>query len=327
MVATGFSVIGATAFFDQYRPAFLMAAVALLCIGFYLNYRPQEASCASDPNCPPSADRLRRWNLGLLWTSTALVAALAFFPEYVGSVLGAQMISIDQTAPPTLTLNIEGMTCTGCEAAVEATLSELPEISAADVSYETGQGVIQLAGATPPTQSALAAAVGKAGYRLASVSESADVDLAAALSGHWLTELKEENGESVEVIMDLGVLDSRWVGEFDLRKHGIENYPVEVTASGVEVQLFLTALGTAFEGSLSSDGQTLRGIGRVDDQEEEIVFRKSGRAVFSEGFLRLEAAADDESLVETLSDNGAELRELFNADVNKIRLLMLLSPT
>ena len=147
------------------------------------------------------------------------------------------------------------------------------------------------------------------------------------LAGHWVTELEEQNGEMIEVIVDIGVVNSRWVGEFDLPQYEVMNYPVEVKITGNTIELFLTAIGMSFKGSIDDDG-VLAGVGQSPGAENEPVsFRRTGPAEFSEGFLELEATADDSSLVEILSDDGSELKERFNAAREQTRLLMLLSPT
>lgn len=328
MVATGFSAAGAATFFAGLRPIFLVIAVILLGTGFYLNYRPQRTACAPDGSCPPQPSRFRRWNLGMLWASAVVVAALALFPGYVGWVVGAPTVSTEGSGSSTLVLQIEGMTCAGCETSVEAALLELPEVSAADVSYDLRQGVVQLAGGTPPSEMALKTAIGKAGYTLLAVTAQRERPIPGKrIAGQWVTQLKEPNGDMIEMTMDLGQVNGRWVGEFDLIQYGVEDYPVEVIQINPRVRLFFTAMGTAFEGDLSEDGMALEGIGRVGDEEESLVFQRVGEAAFSEDFLELEAAADDPSLVARVSDDGAELRERFNADVTKTRLLMLLSPT
>ena len=182
MVATGFSVAGASAFFESFRPIFLVVAAALLGIGFYLNYRPQKVVCDADGNCPPSSNRLKHWNRGLLWTSALLVAAFAFFPSYVGRVIGAPERSAEESESQTLVLGIEGMTCTGCEASLVTALLQLPEVAAVEASYDEGQGVVRLASGKSTTEMALRTAVGKAGYTLTSVTESrAEEETAAAI--------------------------------------------------------------------------------------------------------------------------------------------------
>src|SRR5581483_10595438 len=46
---TGFSILGASALFDAWRPYLLAFTVALLGLGFYFAYRPSKESCA--PGC------------------------------------------------------------------------------------------------------------------------------------------------------------------------------------------------------------------------------------------------------------------------------------
>ena len=88
----------------------------------------------------------------------------------------------------------------------------------------------------------------------------------------------------------------------------------------------ITAIGMSFEGTIRDDG-TLAGVGRTREETEDVTFSRNGPAEFSDGFLELEAAGDDSSLVEILSGDGAELRARFNSDSGKTRLVMLLSPT
>ena len=246
MIATGFSVAGASTFFESYRPLFLIVAAVLLGIGFYLNYRPQKTACGPDGECTTSNIRLRGLNRGMLWTSAALVAALALFPSYAGRILGASSTSAETAETRFIVLDIEGMTCAGCEVAVATSLSELPEVVSAEVSYEDGQAVVQLAGGATLDRMALTAAVGKAGYTLASVSE-AEAEPTPGLTGHWTTEVQNGEGETLEITMDLGRINSHWVGEFDPLRYKVTNYPIEVSSVEPTITLYLTAMGMAFD--------------------------------------------------------------------------------
>jgi copper chaperone CopZ len=326
-MGVGLSAAGVATFFERFRPAFLIVAAFLLGVGFYLNYFRKDR-CAPGDACESPNPRLRRMNRGILWISTVFVVAFALFPSYVGLLLGADKISAETVTASTETwkISIEGMTCAGCEAAVTASLLELPGVERADVSYETANAVLAIDPTNPPTRVALAAAVGKAGYVLVAVNEKPTAK-APPLEGHWVTEVEEQNGDVIEIVMDLGIVNSKWVGEFDIPKYDVMDYPVEVKRIGDTIELFLTAIGMSFEGTIVEDG-SLSGVGRSPDQEEEpVTFNRTGPAEFSDGFLELEAAADDSLLVEILSGNAAELRKRFNTDSDKTRLLMLLSPT
>jgi copper chaperone CopZ len=327
LIGVGLSAAGIATFFERFRPMFLIIAALLLGVGFYLNYFRKER-CTPGSVCDKPNPRLRRMNRGMLWVSTGLVVAFALFPSYVGILFSVQPIAAESTPASTSewTINIDGMTCAGCEAAVNESLAEVPGVVHAKASYADANAVISVDTNSLPTRMALAAAVGRAGYSLVSLS-TAQTATEPTLAGHWVTELEEQNGEMIELVMDLGVVNSRWVGEFDLPKYNVTNYPVEVKSSRDTIELFLTAIGMSFEGSIGEDG-SLAGVGHSEGQENEpVTFRRTGPAEFSDGFLELEAAADDSSLVEILSLDGTELQARFNVDSKKTRLLMLLSPT
>jgi copper chaperone CopZ len=328
LMGIGLSAAGITTFFERFRPLFLIVAAVLLGLGFYLNYFRKER-CAPGEACATPNPRLRKMNRGMLWISTALVIAFALFPNYVGHLFGVQPTAAESTtaSTDTWTIAIDGMTCAGCETAVNQSLAEVPGVVNAKASFDAANATLSVDTVNPPTRLALAAAVGKAGYNLVSLNAEQSVATETGLAGHWVTELEEKDGEMIEVIMDLGVVNSRWVGEFDLAKYNVMNYPVEVKNSGATITLFLTAIGMSFKGSIGDDG-LLTGVGHSEGAENEpVTFKRTGPADFSDGFLELEAAADDSSLVEILSDDGGELRERFNADSKKTRLVMLLSPT
>jgi len=246
----------------------------------------------------------------------------------VGTLIGAPKTSTGAAAvaaTDTWMIRIDGMTCAGCEAAVEKSLSQLQGITRADVSYESANATLTVDPTHRPTRMALTTAVAKAGYTLVAINETETAAAKPTFEGHWVTEIPDEDG-MLELVMDLGIVNSRWVGEFDLSKYRVTDYPVEVGSAGETIELFLTAIGMTFEGTLGEDG-TLTGFGYSQGQKESITFTRTGPAEFSQGFLDLEAAANDSTRVEILSGDGAGLRDRFNEDSAKTRLVMLLSPT
>jgi hypothetical protein len=84
----------------------------------------------------------------LLWIATPLVALFTAFPYYFPLVWKAVAQAPAQVTPTpnpmeppagtlaSVTLQIEGMTCGGCAAAVQASLSQLMGVSQASVSIE-----------------------------------------------------------------------------------------------------------------------------------------------------------------------------------------------
>lgn len=168
--------------------------------------------------------------------------------------------------------------------------------------------------------------VGKLNF-LGAACPGCGVAVNQSLAGHWISEFQDQDGGTIELTMDLGLAHSHWVGEFDLPKYKVKDYPVEVKAVGDTIRLYFTAIGVSFQGTLAANGQ-LEGTARSrTGGNEPISFKNKGTAQFSDGFLALQAAADDSSLVETLAGDGRQLKERFNADREKTRLLLLLSPT
>lgn len=81
---TGFSVLGASAWFDAGRPYVLGLTFGLLGLGFYFAYRPGKEKCAPRSACAgPVTNRSGRL---MLWLATAAVVLFAAFPYYSGAV-------------------------------------------------------------------------------------------------------------------------------------------------------------------------------------------------------------------------------------------------
>src|SRR6267154_5265266 len=81
---TGFSILGASAMFDAWRPYLLGLTFGLLGLGFYFAYRRRKAQCAPGSACAvPTTNRSGRL---MLWLATAAVVLFAAFPYYSGAV-------------------------------------------------------------------------------------------------------------------------------------------------------------------------------------------------------------------------------------------------
>jgi hypothetical protein len=82
---TGFSILGASAYFDSLRPYLLVVTCGLLGLAFYYAYHPvPPAACAPGAACA-GPDNRRSARI-VWWLVTALVIALATFPYYSGPV-------------------------------------------------------------------------------------------------------------------------------------------------------------------------------------------------------------------------------------------------
>ena len=170
LAAVGVSAAGVASRFEATRPWFLSAAALGLAFGFYaLYFRTPSATGASC--CETKPTRLRAWNRTMLWVASVAVAAIAFFPQYVGLLMrdarGAPSSSIGERSPleGTLALRIEGMTCEACAIHIERELRKIAGVRSVAASYDDGKATLSFDASSPPGRQALTEAVERAGYR------------------------------------------------------------------------------------------------------------------------------------------------------------------
>lgn len=120
-----------------------------------------------------------------------------------------------------------------------------------------------------------------------------------------------------------------WAGNADLPTQGLQFVPlsaISVAKPKVSFEIKRPAEGNVaavdvrFEGELSADGRTLAGKFLEEGKTFDFTLQRIGEA----GIDRPEPAAPE---LCRLSDHGEELKELFNRERDKLRMLVLLSPT
>lgn len=162
LLAFGASATGLSATFEAYRMPLLVAAGSLLATGFYLVYF-RKPVCEPGGACSVPSSRLTRLHKGMLWIATVFVAAFAFFPNYVGALIGGREAgTVDGVA---VYLEIEGMTCEACARHIEKDLRSVPGVRAAQISFDERRATITADPTTPPAEAELVQAVVRAGYK------------------------------------------------------------------------------------------------------------------------------------------------------------------
>lgn len=134
----------------------------------------------------------------------------------------------------------------------------------------------------------------------------------------------------VEVLVELfDGAAAGWAGNADLPTEGLQFVPLsEVKVEGPKVSWEIhrpaegsvEALNNRWEGGLSADGRTIAGKFLEDGKTFDFAFQRIAEA----GADRPAPVAPE---LRALADRGDELRELFNRDQDKLRLVVLLSPT
>jgi copper chaperone CopZ len=155
LLAFGASAAGASAFFEEWRPVFILVAVCMLALGFYFGYFRKSAG--GDECCGERAQRGRRLQRAMLWGSAVIVAAFTFLPNYIGVLLNTDDGSNGASAASVANgreyvFDIEGMHCDGCATTLRSALVKLDGVIAVDVDYGTKTARVFAGGQHVPEQ-------------------------------------------------------------------------------------------------------------------------------------------------------------------------------
>lgn len=170
LIGFGASASGVAGVFEQYRAVLLGVTVLLLGGGFYLVYF-RAPRCEPGSACELPNPRLQRANKGMLWVATVVVAAFAFFPKYVGVVLGggeAATVAAEHEPSLVRSYRVAGMTCESCITHVKDAVAAVPGVVAVDVDYAAGMARIHVQNANV-ADSTLVAAIAGLGYEASRV--------------------------------------------------------------------------------------------------------------------------------------------------------------
>ncbi|MBA2411858.1 MAG: cation transporter [Planctomycetes bacterium] len=165
VIGVGASAAGAGAFFDRWRPVFLVIATVLLLAAFWLIRR--QAACDPASSCSTATLRRRRIaHLGLV-AAVVIVALSAAYPLYGPALLRRNVVERQSTAGGTaLSFRVDGMTCATCAVAVEKELLKLDAIESVRIDHSTGLASVSVtpSNAESEVRAGIAAAVARLGY-------------------------------------------------------------------------------------------------------------------------------------------------------------------
>ncbi|MGK7370922.1 MAG: mercuric transport protein MerTP [Candidatus Halalkalibacterium sp. M3_1C_030] len=149
---------------EPFRPYLIGLTALLLGFAWYQKLKPQwdpECACEEAPSF---------WNTkGFLGIVTILAGLLLAFPYYSDAFFpkqDKQVVYVQESQVQTITWDIKGMTCTGCEATVENAASGVDGVLEADASYDTGKATIKY-DKSKTNREAIIAAINKTGFTVA----------------------------------------------------------------------------------------------------------------------------------------------------------------
>lgn len=147
-IVFGLGAFGAASAFETLRPYLLVLAFTALAFSFYRVYLRRE-KCAEGESC--ATKPVNKLNQIFLWSGLVLITAFALAPYYTGYIVSAvvtnpQKPSTDATMPiavetesqanKTVIIEVDGMSCAGCEPHINETLKALNGVASAEASYK-----------------------------------------------------------------------------------------------------------------------------------------------------------------------------------------------
>lgn len=145
-VVFGLGAFGAVSAFDTLRPYLLVLAFAALAFSFYSIYFRRE-KCAEGEAC--ATKPVNKINQLFLWVGLLAISAFALAPYYTGYLMAAAgnapqvsseampAASLEESqANKTVIIEVDGMTCAGCEPHINDTLKQLNGVASSEASYQ-----------------------------------------------------------------------------------------------------------------------------------------------------------------------------------------------
>ena len=167
----GLSGIASTfSFLDPLRPFLIALTAIVLSYAFYNTYKPKKETdieCACDDDKVSTKKKFIN-SKTFLWVVTLAAVVLMAFPYY-SQVLFPEIkntTAIDSSNITKVKLEIEGMTCTGCEQSVDYALKSEDGVISAESSYKTGIAYVQFDDTKVQSQQLKKAIEEKVGYKV-----------------------------------------------------------------------------------------------------------------------------------------------------------------
>ncbi|MEZ4738861.1 MAG: cation transporter [Flavobacteriales bacterium] len=123
--------------------------------------RPAVDDCACE--VPEKKSLFQR--TGFLITVTVFAVITSAYPLYAGmfNTKASLPVAVDETTVQRVVIDVKGMTCAGCEAHVNAELSNVSGVAEHSASYEVGSATV-LYDPAQATEAELIEAIERAGY-------------------------------------------------------------------------------------------------------------------------------------------------------------------
>ena len=147
LVLTGVAGIsGSTAYFSWltiFRPYLLALALLSLGVAFFQAYKPRPKDACENCSSEKKGFLKSKIYLWLVATFILLMSLLSYYPKLFYSQTDTQITSINTADIQSVTLNISGMTCSGCEESINHSVKKIKGVSSVKTSHIEGTSIIE----------------------------------------------------------------------------------------------------------------------------------------------------------------------------------------
>ena len=164
-VLAGIGGIASTfSFLEPFRPWMIGLTVLFLGFAWVQHLKPQrEIDCECDEN--PSFVKSKRF-LGIITVAVGLLVAFPWYSHLFVQDNRSEVVYVSNDQVERVSFDVEGMTCTGCEASVKHAVQNVDGVLETEVSYATRSATIAFDN-TKTDRNALVQAINSTGFRVA----------------------------------------------------------------------------------------------------------------------------------------------------------------
>ncbi|MCP9200516.1 mercuric transport protein MerTP [Gramella sp. GC03-9] len=151
---------------EPFRPYLIGLTIGILVFAWYLKLKPRtqkEIECACDEDEKTSFWRSKSF-LFVITVFTALMLTFPYYSRLFYNTSEKEILVVAENNIEKKIIEIEGMTCAGCEAHVENEVNKLPGIISVKASYENSNAIVEF-DKSKVTATEIFMAINKTGYK------------------------------------------------------------------------------------------------------------------------------------------------------------------
>jgi len=152
---------------EPFRPYLIGLTILVLVFAWYQKLRPktqEEIDCACEDDAKPSFWQSKMF-LFVVTVFAGLMLAFPYYSKLFYAQPNKEIVYVSQSNIEKHTFNVEGMTCTGCEAHVESEVNKLDGILSVKASYESANTIVEY-DKTKVDLAAIQKAINSTGYKV-----------------------------------------------------------------------------------------------------------------------------------------------------------------